>query len=311
MKLIFAGTPAPAEPTLLALEREHEISAVVTRTDAFLGRKKIITPSPIAALAEKLDIQVIKTNTLDAAATEQIAEHAPDLGVIVAYGGLVRQPLLSVPRLGWINLHFSLLPRWRGAAPVQHALIAGDTVTGATVFQLVEELDAGDIFASFSQKIQPLQNAGALLDELAHAGANLVKEVVAQFVAGTAKANPQRGEVSYAPKLRSEDGRINWQQTAWQIMRRINGVTPEPGAFTLLSGNRFKILQAEPVDAVTELAPGHIKEFAGVPLIGTADNALRLIHVQPAGKKVMTGEEWWRGVTQRTSSAHSFEMFAQ
>src|SRR6185437_8007745 len=160
MRLVFAGTPAVAVPSLTALAERFDVAAVITREDAPLGRKRILTPSPVADAASELDLPVIKANRLDDDVTRQVAGLEPDLGVIVAYGGLVREPLLSTPRLGWVNLHFSLLPRWRGAAPVQHALIAGDEIVGAAVFQLVPELDAGDVFAVLEHRPAGGETAG-------------------------------------------------------------------------------------------------------------------------------------------------------
>ena len=187
--------------------------AVVTREDAPQGRKRVMTPTPVAVEAEAAGIPVIKANRLAPVADELIALDA-DLGVIVAYGGLVREPLLSAPRLGWINLHFSLLPRWRGAAPVQRAIIAGDQQTGAAVFQLVPDLDAGDVFAAQSTPIGRNQTAGHLLDSLAASGAGLLARVVDQLADGTAVATPQAGEATSAPKLALEDGRLDWTQDA-------------------------------------------------------------------------------------------------
>src|SRR5690242_10789804 len=192
MRLVFAGTPAPAVPSLRRLAASaHDIAAVITRQDAPLGRKRVLTPSPVATAAEELGLPVIRADRLDAAATAEIAALEPDLGVIVAYGGLVREPLLSTPAHGWINLHFSLLPRWRGAAPVQHALIAGDARTGASVFQLVAELDAGDVFAEVAYRPAPDATAGDVLAALAEAGAELLAHVVDGIAAGTALSHPQ------------------------------------------------------------------------------------------------------------------------
>ncbi|MBN9170020.1 MAG: methionyl-tRNA formyltransferase, partial [Microbacterium sp.] len=210
MRLVFAGTPVPAVPSLRRLAASaHDVAAVVTRPDAPLGRKRMLTPSPVAVAAEELGIPTIRAARLDAAASDRIAALQPDLGVIVAYGGLVREPLLSAPRYGWINLHFSLLPAWRGAAPVQHALIAGETTTGATVFRLVPELDAGDVFDQLTYPVPPGATAGDVLDALAHRGAYLVEGVVDAIEAGIAVAHPQSGAPTFAPKLSAEDGLLH------------------------------------------------------------------------------------------------------
>ncbi len=227
MRLVFAGTPDAAVPALRVLAASpHDIAAVITRTDAPIGRKRVLTPSPVARTATELGLEVIKTDRLDAGATARIAELEPDLGVIVAYGGLVREPLLSTPAHGWINLHFSLLPRWRGAAPVQRAIMAGDEVTGASVFQLVPALDAGDVFAERRYPIPEDATAGEVLDALAGSGADLLRDVVDAIAAGTATATPQAGEPTPAPKLGDEDGRIRWDEPRTAVLARLRGVTP-------------------------------------------------------------------------------------
>lgn len=302
MRLVFAGTPAVALPSLTALaDSEHEIVAVVTREDAPLGRKRILTPSPVADAAAARGIRVIKANRLDDTATAEIAALQPDLGVIVAYGGLVREPLLSTPRLGWINLHFSLLPRWRGASPVQRAVIAGDAETGAAVFQLVAELDAGDVFGSFSTPVPADATSGSLLDALSHSGAGLLARVVNELADGTATAIEQTGEVTLAPKLVIDDARIDWNLPATDVYNRLRGVTPEPGAFTVIGDSRFKLIEAAPVSSqvaveAPTLAAGTIREHDKKVLVGTATEPLELLRVQPAGKNPMNAIDWWRGV---------------
>jgi len=297
MKLVFAGTPQVAVPSLQALaDSPHSIAAVITRADAPLGRKRVLTPSPLAQAADGLGLPLLKTNRLDAAATDRIAALEPDLGVIVAYGGLVREPLLSVPRLGWINLHFSLLPRWRGAAPVQRAIMAGDERTGAAVFQLVAELDAGDVFASFSEPISRHATAGGLLESLSHSGAVLLRNVVDQLEAGTIEAVPQVGESTTAAKLGLADARIDWAETAEAVYNRVRGVTPEPGAFTMLGDARLKVLDLAPTHGAQPLPAGVIREFDKKVLVGTGTAPLELVTVQPAGKKHMKAIDWWRGM---------------
>lgn len=303
MRLVFAGTPAVAVPTLDALvSAGHEIAAVVTRPDAPLGRKRILTPSPVAAAAERLGLPVIRAARLDDDATARIVALRAELGVIVAYGGLVREPLLSAPAHGWINLHFSLLPAWRGAAPVQRSVMAGDAVTGASVFQLVPTLDAGDVFASVETPIAEGETSGELLDRLAELGAPLTAEVVAAIAAGTAVAAPQQGEVSLAPKLDGQDGRIVWDRPVADVWSQILGVTPEPGAFTLLDEARLKVHRAVPVSTMPTdpPAPGTIVSVDGLVLVGTADTPLQLLQVQPAGRTAMPAADWWRGASAGT-----------
>lgn len=295
MRLVFAGTPAAAVPSLRALAAgPHEIALVITREDAPLGRKRVLTPSPVAAAAEELGLRVLKTGRLDADATAEVAGIRPDLGVIVAYGALVREPLLSTPRHGWINLHFSLLPRWRGAAPVQHALIAGDRDLGASVFQLVPELDAGPVFAERAMPAGEL-TAGAALDALSALGADLLAETVDAIGAGTAVAAPQRGEPTFAPKLSLADGELSWSADAAALLARIRGTTPEPGAHTTLDGARVKILDAAPADGDAPAA-GRVVLAGRRVLVGAADGAIELRTVQPAGKGAMAAADWWRGL---------------
>jgi methionyl-tRNA formyltransferase len=297
MRLVFAGTPRAAVPSLAALaDSEHELAAVLTRADAPTGRKRVLTPSPVAALAEERGIPTIRTNRLDDDATERIAALRPDLGVIVAYGGLVREPLLSTPRHGWINLHFSLLPRWRGAAPVQHALIAGDELTGAAVFQLEPGLDTGPVFATLSRRIGVRDTAGDLLSVLADDGADLLLSVVDGIAAGTANAEPQAGEPTLAPKLALEDGRLDWTESAVALDARIRGVTPEPGAFTTVAGQRIKVLEALPVGGAESLPPGTLALVDRRVFVGTGSSPIELVTVQPAGKRAMPAPDWWRGL---------------
>lgn len=298
MRLVFAGTPEAAVPSLRRLAAsDHDIAAVVTRTDAALGRKRVLTPSPVAQAADELGIPTIKADRLDDAATEAIRALEPALGVIVAYGGLVREPLLSLPAHGWINLHFSLLPRWRGAAPVQRAVMAGDAETGVAVFQLVPALDAGDVFAQVPYLIPQGATAGDLLSALAVDGADVLADVVDAIAGGTARAVPQEGEPTVAPKLTLEDGRILWDDPRDAVLARIRGVTPEPGAHTTLEGARLKILAAAEAEASADaLAPGEIGLAGRAVVAGTGTAPIVLERVQPAGKGAMSAADWWRGL---------------
>jgi methionyl-tRNA formyltransferase len=268
----------------------------VTRRDAPLGRKRVLTPSPVGALAAELGLPVLKTDRLDAAATETITSWGADLGVIVAYGGLVREPLLSAPRHGWINLHFSLLPAWRGAAPVQHSLIAGDRVSGVSVFQLVPELDAGDVFAQTRHPVDRGATAGRLLAELADLGADTVSDVVDAIADGTATAVAQTGEPTLAPKLTLADGLLDFALPADTVLDRFRGTTPEPGAHTTVAGQRLKVLSARRGPDAAALAPREIRLVGKEVLVGTADGTISLLSVQPAGRGAMPAPDWWRGL---------------
>lgn len=295
LRIVFAGSPPVAVPSLQALAAgPHDVVAVVTREDAPQGRKRVITPTPVADAAGELGIPVLKANRLGSLA-DDLAALAPDLGVVVAYGGLIREPILSLPRLGWINLHFSLLPRWRGAAPVQRAVMAGDDVTGAAVFQLVPELDAGPVFGRIEQPIGRSQTAGHLLGMLAESGAKLLADVVDALDAGTARAMPQEGEVTLAPKLELEDGRLEWTATAEELDARIRGTSPEPGAFAWVDDARLKVLDAVVAHEDAALSPGTFELRGGRLLVGTATRPLHLVTVHPAGKRPMAAADWWRG----------------
>ncbi|MGV2903902.1 methionyl-tRNA formyltransferase [Microbacterium sp. AGC62] len=296
MRLVFAGTPAAAVPTLRRLATSHDIAAVVTRPDAPLGRRRVLTPSPVAQAAVELGLPVIKTARLDEAATAEISALQVELGVIVAYGGLVREPLLSAPTAGWINLHFSLLPAWRGAAPVQRALIAGDRVLGASVFQLVAELDAGDVFAMREIDVPETATAGEALEALALDGADLTADVVSAVADGTARAVPQQGEPTFAAKLTLADGLLDWDQPLDAVFARFRGVTPEPGAHTTVAGQPLKVLEAAPATDAESLPPGRLRGTKTALHIGTGTGALAVTRVQPAGKGAMNAVDWWRGL---------------
>ncbi|MET0590255.1 MAG: methionyl-tRNA formyltransferase [Naasia sp.] len=295
MRIVFAGTPEAAVPGLRALIRSgHEIVAVVTRPDALLGRKRVLTPSPVARVAEEAGLLVVKAARADADLTERLAELAPDLGVVVAYGALLREPLLEIPRLGWINLHFSLLPRWRGAAPVQRALIAGDAETGASVFQLEPGMDTGPVFAELRRPIASTDTAGSLLAALAEEGAELLLEVVDDLAAGTASSSPQTGVTTAAPKLTLDDARVDAHRPRDEVSSRIRGVTPEPGAFVETDAGRLKLLETALALAVGVPAGSIVREGRSI-LLGTSTAPIELLRVQPAGKKAMGAADWWRG----------------
>lgn len=296
LRLVIAGSPAAAVPTLEALvASDHRVVRVVTRPPAPIGRRRTLTPTPVADAARAHGIPVLEARRLG----EIEAELLPldiDLGVIVAYGALVREPLLSWPRLGWINLHFSLLPRWRGAAPVQHAVIAGDAVTGATVFQLDEGLDDGEWYAQLTTPIAAQRTAGSLLDELSVSGAHLTRQVVDALAAGTAQRHPQVGPVTLAPKLTRDDARLRWNEPAEHVHARLRGVTPEPGAFAVVGETVVKIHEAAIARDAAPLPPGTLRREAGLVMVGTATAPLELLRVQPAGKQAMGAGDWARGL---------------
>jgi methionyl-tRNA formyltransferase len=298
MRLIFAGTPEAAVPSLEALAASaHEIVRVVTRPPAPLGRKRVLTPSAVDARATALGLPVLHADRLGAAESAELTALDADLAVIVAYGALVAEPLLSAPRLGWINLHFSLLPRWRGAAPVQRAVIAGDAQTGVDVFQLEAGLDTGPIFASEPVAIGALETAGNLLARLSTIGARVLVGTVDHLADGTATATPQQGEPTAAPKLVLADGRLDWAEPAVGVLARIRGCTPEPGAWTTVADRRLKVLEAAPARDAPVLPPGTVALDGGTVLVGCGTGALELVRVQPEGRGAMAADAWLRGTT--------------
>ena len=297
MRVLFAGTPAVAVPSLNALvEAGFDVVAALTRPDAPIGRKRVLTPSPVAARAAELGIDVIRASRVDAEATARIAEAAPDVAAIVAYGGLVPPAALGIPRHGWVNLHFSLLPAWRGAAPVQRAVMAGDDITGAVTFQLEEGLDTGPVFGTLTETVGQEDTAGELLERLSRSGAVLLAQTLSAIQAGKASAVPQSGDVSLAPKLTLEDGRLNWTHPALAISRQARGVTPEPGAWTILGGQRVKLEPVRLRSDVDGLAPGAVSLHGKSVLVGTGSHAVELTRIQPAGKKMMSAADWARGL---------------
>lgn len=296
MRLVVAGTPDAAVPTLEALAAsEHEIVAVISREDAPVGRKRVLTPSPVSARALELGLPLIRANRLDEQVTAQLTELQPDLGVIVAYGGIVREPLLTMPRLGWINLHFSQLPKWRGAAPVQRAVLAGERESGIAVFQLEAGLDTGPTFVNRAEPIGADETAGELLERLAQLGAADVVRTVNALARGEAVATPQEGTPTHAAKLGAADGKIDWQLDAERVYATIRGATPEPGASTELEGARFKVHEARRAGTDEVLQPGQVRLVSGAVLVGTGSGTLELVRVQPAGKAAMNAADWFRG----------------
>lgn len=296
MRVLFAGTPAVAVPSLDALiAAGFDVVAVLTRPDSPIGRKRVLTPSPVAARAAELGLEVIHAARVDDAVTARIAAVRPDVAAIVAYGGLVPRAALDIPPHGWINLHFSLLPAWRGAAPVQRAVIAGDDITGAVTFLLEEGLDTGPVIGTLTEPVRPDDTSGALLERLSHSGAVLLAQTLSAVESGAASPRPQQGEVSLAPKLTIDDGRIDWSEPALSVGRRARGVTPEPGAWTTLEGQRLKL---EPVLLRPEAAakvPGMLALDGKSVLVGTGSHPVELTRVQPAGKKMMAAADWARG----------------
>jgi methionyl-tRNA formyltransferase len=297
VRVVFAGTPETALPTLEALvASRHEVAAVLTRPDAPAGRGRTLRPSPVAEAAAAHGIEVLKpSKPSDPDFMDRLRQIAPDCIPIVAYGALIRREALDIPQFGWINLHFSVLPAWRGAAPVQRAIMAGDEVTGATVFSLVEELDAGPVLGSITERIREEDTTEELLARLADWGSKLLVDVVDHIEDGDIAAVPQpEDNISYAPKLTTEEARIDWNRPAFAIDRHIRGCTPAPGAWTLLDAERVKIGPATIADDRT-LVPGQLSIGKQEVRVGTTTTDLVLGDVQAFGKKRMRAADWARG----------------
>ncbi|MGW0469106.1 methionyl-tRNA formyltransferase [Streptomyces sp. NPDC003027] len=300
MKLVFAGTPEVAVPALDALlaSGRHEVAAVVTRPDAPAGRGRRLVASPVAQRAEEAGIEVLKpARPRDEEFLARLREIAPDCCPVVAYGALLPRVALDIPAHGWVNLHFSLLPAWRGAAPVQHAVMAGDEVTGASTFQIEEGLDSGPVYGVITEDVRPTDTSGDLLTRLAFAGAGLLAATMDGIEDGTLKAVPQPTEgVTLAPKLQVEDARVDFTAPALRVDRVVRACTPAPGAWTVFRGERLKLIQALPVPDRTDLAPGELAAGKNNVFVGTGSYAVELLWVQPQGKKPMKAADWARGV---------------
>lgn len=299
MRVVFAGTPQPALPTFDALVRSdaHEVVGVITRPDAPVGRGRKLATSPVGQRAAELAIDVVKpASAKDPELAQWLSDRAPDVVVVVAYGALIPSPLLQLPPHGWVNLHFSLLPAWRGAAPVQHSLLAGETHTGVSVFELVPALDAGPVYRQTGVDIGTNETAGELLDRLAVLGAHTLLDALAAISAGEMPVPQPDDGVTLAPKVLVGDARIDWGGTASHISNVVRGTNPAPGAWTELDGQRFKVLRASLSDAEVSLTPGELLASKKELLVGTGAGVLRLDQVQAFGKKPMSGADWARGV---------------
>jgi methionyl-tRNA formyltransferase len=299
MRLIFAGTPQTALPSLRAiLDSRHDVVAVLTRPDAPTGRSRKLSPSPVARVATDAGIEVLRPQRpRDPDFLVRLAEIGPDCAPVVAYGGLLPRPALDVPKHGWVNLHFSLLPAWRGAAPVQHAILAGDDLTGASTFQIEEELDSGPVYGVVTEPVRPTDTSGDLLDRLAVAGARLLVATLDGIEDGTLLAHPQSSDgLSWAPKLTAADAEVDWSAPAVRVDRLIRACTPAPGAWTTFRGDRLKLgpVRADPQAA--DLGPGQLRADRGGVGVGTGTRAVLLGEVQPQGKRVMPADDWARGV---------------
>jgi len=300
MRLVFAGTPEAAVPALDALLASdlHEVVAVVTRPDATAGRGRRLLASPVAERAAEAGIEVLKpVKPRDEDFLARLREIAPDCCPVVAYGALLPKVALDVPARGWVNLHFSLLPAWRGAAPVQHAVMAGDDVTGATTFLIEQGLDSGPVYGVITEEIRATDTSGDLLARLSHSGARLLTATMDGIESGELVARPQPAEgVTLAPKITVEDAAVDWTAPALRVDRLIRGCTPAPGAWTLTGGERLKLGPVTLTPDRTDLAPGELSVAKNAVHVGTGSHAVELGEVQPQGKKRMRAADWSRGV---------------
>jgi len=302
MRLLFAGTPDTAVPSLDALlDSRHEVVAVLTRADAPAGRGRRLTPSPVRVRAEEAGVPVLTDRPRGEEFLATLRDLDVDAAPVVAYGEILRPDVLAVPRHGWVNLHFSVLPAWRGAAPVQRAIIAGDEVTGATTFLIEEGLDSGPVLGTATETIRPRDTAGDLLGRLAVSGAGLLVATLDALEDGTLRPQPQPADgVSHAAKLTAADARVVWDRPALAVDRLVRGCTPAPGAWTTLddaSGTavRLGLGPVVPRPDVTDLAPGAVRAGKKEVLVGTATHAVQLGDVAPVGKKHMPAADWARG----------------
>jgi methionyl-tRNA formyltransferase len=299
VRLVFAGTPEPALPSLSAIaDSGHDLVAVLTRPDAPAGRSRRPQRSPVAAWADERGIEVLTpVHPREQSFVDALTALAPDCVPVVAYGALVPPKVLELPRHGWINLHFSLLPAWRGAAPVQHAVLRGDEMTGASVFQLEAGLDTGPVYGTVVERIGARDTSGELLGRLASSGAGLLVAVLDAIAAGTAQAVPQPVDgVSHAPKITVADAQVRWAEPAFAVDRRVRACTPAPGAWSTLRDERVKLGPVRPATDAPTLDPGRIVVERGRVLVGTATDPVELGPVRGAGKKEMPAVDWARGV---------------
>jgi methionyl-tRNA formyltransferase len=300
VRIVFAGTPEPALASLRRLieSPRHDVMAVLTRPDAAAGRRAKPSPSPVARLALEHDIPVLRPPRPNSDEfVSELRELAPECCAVVAYGALLSERLLAVPQHGWVNLHFSLLPAWRGAAPVQAAIAAGDTVTGATTFQIEPALDSGPVYGVVTETIRPTDTAGDLLERLSLSGAALLETTLDGITDGSLTPVEQVADgVSIAPKITVEEARVRWDLPAHVVERRIRAVTPSPGAWTMIGDLRVKLGPVMVDDAVPNtLAPGEIRVDRKSVHIGTGSQPVLLGHIQPPGKKPMNAADWARG----------------
>jgi len=301
MRILFAGTPAPAADVLSRLLAQGiQVQAVLARPDAPAGRGRSLHRCEVAHVADRAGIEVYQPVSLRGPQTQGwLAAQQPDVVLVVAYGLMVPSHLLDLPRLGWLNLHFSLLPAWRGAAPVQRALEAGDEITGATVFRIEQGLDTGPVYGQVTCDIDPGDNAGSLLARLCDSGSDLLAAVLqALDTDGLTPQSQDHAAATWAGRVSTDEARIDWRAPALAVNRRVRAFTPHPGAWTTLGGHRVKLSGIPKVMEQGTLAPGRVHTDRGQVLVGTGSVDLLLDLVQPAGKPAMAAADWARGLRE-------------
>ena len=299
MRVVFAGTPEVAVPALDAVAASrHELVGVVTRPDAPSGRGRRLVVSPVARRAEELGVPVLRpAHPRDPEFQAHLTALRPDCCPVVAYGALLPQSALDLAPHGWVNLHFSILPAWRGAAPVQHAVWAGDEMTGATTFRIVKELDAGPTFGVMTERVRPTDTAGDLLARLAEGGAGLLVATLDGIESGDLEAREQPSDgVSFAPKILVEHAVVDWTGPAVGVDRTVRACTPAPGAWTTHAGERLKLGPVTVVADHEPLPPGEVAVTKSAVHVGTATDVVRLGEVKAFGKRQMPAADWARGV---------------
>ncbi|MGH3319132.1 MAG: methionyl-tRNA formyltransferase [Streptosporangiaceae bacterium] len=299
MRLVFAGTPATALPSLEALlSSGHDVVAVVTRPDAPAGRGRRLTPSPVASRADAVGLEVLKpAKPREPAFLDHLRALEPDCCPVVAFGALIPPTALGIPRYGWVNLHFSVLPAWRGAAPVHYAILHGDDIAGATTFVIEEGLDTGPVYGVVTEPLRPRDTTGEVTERLARSGAELLVRTLDGIESGELTPQPQPDVgVSFAPKVATDDARVDWTKPALHVDRLVRACTPSPGAWTTLRGERLKLGPVVPLGNGRRLLAGGLRAERSRVLVGTGGGPVQLDEVQPQGKRRMEAGDWARGV---------------
>ena len=308
-RIAFLGTPLAAVPTLEILADAHEIGLVVTQPDRPRGRSSSPAPPPIKEAAEARALPLAQPES-GAELNDALNEHGPyDVGVVVAYGRILRSEILDIPDRGFLNLHFSLLPRWRGAAPVERALMAGDEMSGVTIIRLDEGLDTGPVLTAQAIDVRVDETAGSLTERLANMGARLLADVLADYVDGHVEPVRQSSDgVTYADKITAADRRLETAGSVSSFINQVRGLAPEPGATLEIDGDRHKILAVAPHPASPP--QGSWEAHSDIPVVGLPDGGVALVELQPPGKTRQRGEDWLRGKRRSggtTGSGHTLE----